>query len=71
MSDHDGVARAHGQVINVEEAERMGIKVRRMPAHDPLWDAYWRLYCLQKLAVKDGEKIFESEFASLIAEPSH
>jgi hypothetical protein len=32
------------------------------------WQAYWQLYCLRRLAIKDREKLFESEFASLIAE---
>jgi hypothetical protein len=32
------------------------------------WQAYWQLYCLQRLAIKDREKLFESEFASLVAE---
>lgn len=33
-------------------------------------DACWRLYCLQRLAVtKTGQKLFESEQASLFVEP--
>lgn len=59
---------SHGQVINADEAERIGITIERLPAHDPMWDACWRLYCLQRLAVKHGQKIFESECASLIAD---
>ena len=59
---------SRGQVINVDEAERIGITIERLPAHDPMWDASWRLYCLQRLAVKHGQKIFESGQASLIAD---
>jgi Serine dehydrogenase proteinase len=61
---------SHGQVINAEEAAGIGITVRRLTAVDPVWDACWRLYCLQRLAVKDDQKIFESEFATLIVDPS-
>jgi hypothetical protein len=60
----------HGQVIDADEAERIGITVMRLLPSDPLWDGIWRLYCLQRLAVKDGEKLFESEYASLIVAAS-
>lgn len=61
---------SHGQVINAEEAAGIGITVRRLAATDPTWDACWRLYCLQRLAVKGEEKLFESEQAALIVDPS-
>jgi len=61
---------SHGQVINAEEADRMGIVVHRVAAQDPFWSACWRLYCLQRLAIKDDEKIFECEHASLIVRSS-
>lgn len=61
---------SHGKVIGADEAERMGITVQRLATNDPTWDACWRLYCLQRLAVmKTGHKLFESEQASLIVEP--
>lgn len=60
---------SHGQVINAEQAERLGLSVTRMNAGDAFWDACWRLYCLQRLAVKDGQKLFESENAFLVLEP--
>ncbi|MGE3510577.1 MAG: hypothetical protein AB7N65_17025 [Vicinamibacterales bacterium] len=61
---------SHGKVIGADEAERMGITVQRVPTNDPTWDSCWRLYCLQRLAVaKTGQKLFESEQASLIIEP--
>jgi hypothetical protein len=47
----------------------MGIKARRLDPSDDAWQEYWRLYCLQRLAVTDGGKLFESEFASLISRP--
>jgi hypothetical protein len=61
---------SHGQVINAEEAQSLGLTVQRLLPSDPFWDACWRLYCLQRLAVKDFEKLFESEHASLIVDAS-
>ena len=59
---------SHGQVINADEAKRIGITVEHLAANDPMWDACWRLYCLQRLAVKPGQKLFESDYASLIVD---
>jgi hypothetical protein len=60
----------HGQVIGHAEAKDLGLLVKYMdPASDD-WQQYWRLYCLQRLAIKDGEKLFESEYASLVADSS-
>ncbi len=36
--------------------------------HQPdslLWDDFWRLYCLQRLAITETQKLFESDFMSL------
>jgi hypothetical protein len=31
-----------------------------------LWQAYWRLYCEQRLSLgKENTKLFESDFASI------
>ncbi len=61
---------SHGQVINADEVEQMGIDVERLRWDHPTWDACWRLYCLQRLAVaRPGQKLFESEHASLVIEP--
>ena len=43
-----------------------GRDLEYLPQTDPLWHEYWDLYCLLRLAVKDNEKIFESNYASLI-----
>jgi hypothetical protein len=62
---------SHGKVIGADEAEQMGIAVQRLAADDPTWDACWRLYCLQRLTVpRTGQKLFESERASLVVEPT-
>jgi hypothetical protein len=55
---------SHGQVINWEEARDIGLTVQYMPPEDEQWQQYWRLYCLQRLAIKDREKLFESSSVS-------
>ena len=57
----------HEYPINWEDATAIGINVTHLEPDDVRWDEYWRLYCLQRLAVKDGEKLFESEYASAIS----
>ena len=57
---------SHGQMIKWEDANQIGLTVEYLPQTDPLWHEYWDLYCLLRLAVKDNEKIFESNYASLI-----
>jgi hypothetical protein len=61
---------SHGQMISWEDAAspKLGLAVEHMAADDPLWQDYWQLYCLQRLAIKDRQKIFESGFASLITD---
>jgi len=45
---------------------KLGLTVEHMDAEDPVWQNYWLLYCLQRLAITDRQKIFESDFASLV-----
>jgi hypothetical protein len=56
---------AHGQMIGSEDAKELGLVVEYMPPENEEWRGYWRLYCLQRLAVKEREKLFESDYASL------
>ena len=58
----------HGQVISAEDAESIGLTVNRMRPDDPTWASYWKLYCLQRLVVRDDKKLFESDFVSLTIE---
>jgi len=60
----------HGQVIDWEDANAMGIKATHLSPVDERWKEYWRLYCLQRHAVSDGETLFESEYASVISKPA-
>jgi len=59
---------SHGQMISWEDAmnPKLGLIVEHMDAADPVWQNYWLLYCLQRLAITDRQKIFESDFASLV-----
>jgi hypothetical protein len=60
----------HGQMIGWESASDIGLTVEYLKPHSEEWQTYWRLYCLQRLAIKDHEKLFESEHASLSGESS-
>lgn len=59
---------SHGQMISWEDAmnPKLGLIVEHVEAEDPVWRDYWLLYCLQRLAITDKQKIFESGFASLV-----
>jgi hypothetical protein len=56
---------SHGQMIGADAARTMGLNVEYLDMSSPEWQAYWRLYCLQRLAVSDKQKLFESDYASL------
>lgn len=56
---------AHGQMISSEDAKELGLEVEYLGPKEEMWRKMWRLYCLQRLAVKDREKLFESAYASL------
>jgi hypothetical protein len=56
---------AHGQMIGYEDAREMELEVEYLAPDSPEWREYWSLYCQQRLALKDGQKLFESDYASL------
>ena len=56
---------SHGQMIGWEDAKQMGLLVEYLDPRDEKWRSYWQLYCLQRLSVKDQERLFESDYASL------
>jgi len=60
----------HGQMIGWQDAKKIGLVVDYLDPSSAEWQDYWQLYCLQRLAIKDREKLFESDCASLIAESS-
>lgn len=57
---------SHGQMINWEDALQLGLNIEYVNPDNPIWQAWWDLYCLLRLAVKDNEKIFESNYASYL-----
>jgi len=57
---------SHGQMIKWQDVRDLGLPVEYVPPRSERWQAYWRLYCLLRLAVKDRQNIFESAYASLI-----
>jgi hypothetical protein len=57
---------SHGQMIKWQDVKDIGLPVDYVPPRSERWQAYWRLYCLLRLAVKDRQNIFESTYASLI-----
>jgi len=57
---------SHGQMIKWQDVRDLGLTVDYLSQRSERWLAYWRLYCLLRLAVKDRQNIFESSYASLI-----
>ena len=63
---------SHAQMISWEDARdpQIGLVVEHCPYHSEEWQNYWRLYCLQRLAVGDRQKLYESADALLVVGPS-
>lgn len=57
----------HGQPISWEDAQdpKIGLTVEYLKPNDELWLKLWQLYCLQVLSIKDKQKLFESQIASI------
>lgn len=58
----------HGQMIGWQDAIQIGLSVDYLNPSSEDWQCYWQLYCLQRLAIQDREKLFESDVASLATE---
>ena len=56
---------SHGQMINWQAAQGIGLPVEYVEPGIELWQSFWQLYLLQRLATKDRQKLFESDSASL------
>lgn len=58
---------SHGQMISWSEAgdSGIGLKVEYHSPDDEIWQRYWQLYCLQRLATGPREKLYESNYAFL------
>jgi hypothetical protein len=57
---------SHGQMIGWETANEMGLTITYMPSTDPVWRKYWALYCHLRLAIESEQRIFESNYVSLL-----
>ena len=59
---------SHSQMIAWDDARdpQIGLIVDYLDPQSERWQHYWKLYCLQRLAVGDQQKLYESEIASLI-----
>jgi hypothetical protein len=58
---------SHGQMISWEDAQdpKIGLSVEYLQPQSQEWQEYWQLYCLQRLAIQDNQKLFESDHVSL------
>ncbi len=58
---------SHGQMIGWQDAMQIGLAIAHLDsATDEEWRACWRLYCLQRLAIEDRQKLYESDHVSLV-----
>ena len=59
--------RTHSQVISWRDAKSPPIELHidYLASDNKLWQEYWQLYCLQRLAITEDKKIFESDYVSL------
>lgn len=56
---------SHGQMIDADAASVIGLHVRQIDGNSDEWREIWQLYCLQRLAIEDGHRLFESDWVSL------
>lgn len=58
---------SHGQMISWQDANdpTIGLNVEYLDPKCEPWVEYWQLYCMQRMAVGDRRKLFESDYASL------
>jgi Serine dehydrogenase proteinase len=63
---------SHGQPIYWHDAKdpKIGLDVTYYAPTSPEWQEYWQLYCLQRLAVTDRQKLYESNRVSLVIDSS-
>lgn len=59
---------SHGQMISWEVASgpELGLNVEYLQPQSEDWEAYWHLYCLQRLSIGDSQKLFESDYVSIV-----
>jgi hypothetical protein len=59
---------SHGQMISWEDAQdaEIGLTVQYLSPSSDEWQMFWQLYCLQRLAIADRQKLFESNYVSIV-----
>ena len=55
----------HGQVIDAQDALRIGLNVQVLERRSKVWDAIWALYSHQRMALGAKSKLFESDVVCL------
>ena len=62
---------SHAQMISWEDARdpQIGLVVEYHEYHSQDWQDYWRIHCLQRLAVGEHQKLYESDYVSLVTGP--
>jgi hypothetical protein len=61
--------KTHGQPIQHGDATQLGLPVKYLEPDDERWISYWKLYCLQRIEIGEGDrKIFESSYVSQVFE---
>ena len=60
--------RSHSQMISWQQVHdlEIGLTVDYVDTHWDSWQQYWKLYCHQRLAVRDNQKLYESDCVSLV-----
>ena len=61
---------SHSQMISWEDASGLGLVVEYLDYRSEIWQDYWQLYCHQRLAVGENQKLYESDYASLVIDPT-
>ena len=63
---------SHSQMISWQDAKdpRIGLNIKYLKQDNDLWQDFWRLYCLQRLAIEANQKLYESERVSLVIDAS-
>lgn len=56
---------SHGQMIGHADADQLGLDVQYLDPESIEWQLIWQLYTLQRMAVKDDCKLFESDWVSV------
>jgi ATP-dependent protease ClpP protease subunit len=67
-SETESYQQWHGQMIGWEDAQdaKFGLRVSYVPPETEPWRDIWSLHCLQRVAVGEDAKLFESHRVSLL-----